>query len=268
MAALHLNFGLDSFTPAQGALALQAASLHLWWKTSCPPKHPADHPLQRGGSAAGGTLWTSPSIFYKLAPGRGKHFWQGARGVTFPFLTSASCLSPASGAAGRRELPWAKQRSREAGERQGRRRDPSWGAGGGQGQGRGTRRGVGATRKGSKAGRICGGEGKKGQIEVAKRRKGSTRNREIGVRNRCEKSVQEIELKKKGQNWLLQALRDAKTNGNVRKVKNSSYKCLGCSDLTHKVPMASPRDREQPPLYPMNHNSYPPLRGQVSPGRS
>lgn len=65
---------------------------------------------------------------------------------------------------------------------------------------------------------------------------------------------------------MSQALRDAKTNENLRKVKSSSYKCLGYSEPTHKVPTASPRDREQPPLYPVNHISYPTLRGQVSSG--
>lgn len=177
--------------------------------------------------------------------------------MTFPFLTSASCLSPASGASGRHELPWTKGRSREAGEGRGK-------AGGGTlageqegGKGRGevhwgewVPQGKVARLGGSAAGRA-----KRGKLQWSKE------GMEI---LETEKLVREIELKKKGQNWLLQALRDTKTKENVRKVKSSSYKCLGYSEPTHKVPTASPRDREQPPLYSMNHNSYPPLRGQVS----
>lgn len=103
--------------------------------------------------------------------------------MTFPFRSSASCLSPASSTARRRELPWAKWRSREAREEDG----PQLGSR------RGTRAGercvggggAGAMRKGSKAGRVCGREGKKGQIAVVRRRKGNARNREVGARNRA-----------------------------------------------------------------------------------
>lgn len=84
------------------------------------------------------------------------------------------------------------------------------------------------------------------------------RSKEMDARNQAKR--------KRGQNWWLQALRDAKNNKNVRKVKSFSYKCLGYSEPTHKVPTASPREREQPPPYPVNHNMYPPPRSQVSSG--
>lgn len=181
MAALHLNFGLDSFIPAQGALALQAASLHLRRKTCCPPRTPRPV-LCRGEvwllGAPSGHPPPSPISWLQgegSTSGRGQAGWLLLFGAVLP----ASPLPPA--------LPGGVNYPGPNGgaERQGRRTDPSWGAGGGQGQGRGAWGGAGAMRKGSKAGRVCGREGKKGQIAVVRRRKGNARNREVSARNRA-----------------------------------------------------------------------------------
>lgn len=249
MAALHLNFGLDSFTPAQGVLALRASSLHRWWKTSFPHKHPAACPLQRGGSAASGHL--SP-FFTSWLQGEGSTSGRGHAGWVFLFwpVLPASPLPPAlqegvsySGP----NLEWrgrgeAKQEGgKDRGEVHGGERVP-WG-------------------KAARLGGCVAGRAKSGKLQSSK---------EVKEILETEELEWEIELKKKGgQNWLLGVLRDNKNNENnekVRKIKLCRYKCLGCSEPTHKVPMASPRDSDQPPQYPRDHNLYPPLRGQVSSG--
>lgn len=106
--------------------------------------------------------------------------------MTFPFLTSASCLSPAPGSAGRCEQPWAKRGA----ERQGRgwEEEGPW-----LGSGRGARAGQrymegSGCHKDRRQG--CFKEGQKGQLTVVKRRKGNIV--EIGARNQAKK--------RKGQN--------------------------------------------------------------------
>lgn len=170
-----------------------------------------------------------PLIFISWLWGEGSTSGRGHAGWLFLFwpVLPACPLLPALRGGVSSPGPNGEQRGRAGA---GRRRDPGWGAEGGQGQGRGTWRGAGATRRGGKARSICFKEGKKGQLTVVKRRKGNIV--EIGARNQAKK--------RKGQNWLVQTLRDAKSNENVRKVKSSSYKSLDYSEPTHRVPMTHP----------------------------
>lgn len=116
-------------------------------------------------------------------------------------------MLPASGAVRRRELPWAKRGSGEAGERQGRRREPSWGAG--VGQGRGRERYV--------EGSGCREERQQGWEDL---RQGRQKGANCGSQKEIEKSVRGIELfKKKKKTELVVA--GLERHQNQRKCKKS-----------------------------------------------
>lgn len=88
--------------------------------------------------------------------------------MTFPFRSSASCLSPASSTARRRELPWAKWRSREAreedgpqlGSRRGTRAGERCVGGGGSGCHEERQQGWEGLRQGGQKGANCSGQKK------------------------------------------------------------------------------------------------------------
>lgn len=247
MAALHLNFGLDSFTPAQGVLALRASPLHRWWKTSCPPQAPCSPSSAEGRFSC---LRTPLSIFSQAGCRVREALLAGGMRGEFSFFDQCflplPCLRPCrkEWATLGQTLEWRgrgetkQERGKGRGEVCGGERVP-WG-------------------KVARLGGYVTGRAKRGKLQWSKEVKGNFRNRGIGMRNWAKI--------KGGQHWLLGVLRDNKNNEKVRKIKRSRYKRLDCSELTHKVPMASPRDGDQPPHYPTNHNFYPPLRGLVSSG--
>lgn len=109
----------------------------------------------------------------------------------FSFFDQCFLLCPGSGAPGRCEILGAKRRSSRAGERQGRRRDAGWGAGGGTRAGERYAEGerVPRGKAAHRAGRISAGRAKRGKLLWSKEGK---------VILQTKKRGQEIELRKKG----------------------------------------------------------------------
>lgn len=218
MAALHLNFGSDSFIPAQGVLASEplpcmGSGNHL------PSQAPRSHPLQKGCSPAGTPSGHPPSFFLSWLQGKKSTSGTGHAGWLFLFLT----VLPASvaGSQAEEQRHSSRRRSRGAGEQEG-------------GKSRGEEHGVVQVPRGKAAGLWGSAQGGQKWANC-----GSQKTEIL----EAQKLVWETELKKKPKTNRAGCCMLWKTHTQKRKCKSSSIQ---------KVPTASPREREQLPLYLMN----------------